>query len=118
MVSVPEDNVIPILYVKDAVRGLEMLYHAAEERLITRIYNVGQILPPFSSGDLADLLRSHYPGADITFRPDPFTATVNRSTPQRIMCDEAHDEWGWEVAYSLDDTLKDLIAAFSACKEA
>jgi nucleoside-diphosphate-sugar epimerase len=115
-VSVPADNAIPILYVKDAVRGLRMLYHAAEEKLVARIYNVGQIMPPFSTGDLARLLQSYYPGARITFNPDPLATEVNRSTPGRITCDEARDEWGWHVAYSLEDMVKDLIATFSAGK--
>jgi nucleoside-diphosphate-sugar epimerase len=117
-VTVPEDTVIPILYVKDAVRSLKMLYAADAERLITRIYNIGQIMPPFSTGDLANLLRSHYPGAHITFNPDPLTTEVSRKTPREIRCDEARNEWGWSAAYSLEDMVKDLTATFSTRKEA
>jgi threonine 3-dehydrogenase len=45
-VNVPEDTVAPVLYVKDAVRGMLGLSEAPKERVATRIYNLGQIMPP------------------------------------------------------------------------
>jgi nucleoside-diphosphate-sugar epimerase len=31
-------------------------------------------------------------------------------------CDEACDEWGWKVLYSLEDTVKDFMQAFTGDK--
>ena len=39
-VWVPEDTILPLMYVKDAVRSLIMLHEAPEERIRTRIYNL------------------------------------------------------------------------------
>jgi threonine 3-dehydrogenase len=108
-VTVPEDTVIPLLYVKDAVRSLAMLYDAPEEKLVTRIYNIGQILPAPSAADILATIRSFYPSARITFAPDPLATRVARDTPREIRCDEARNEWGWSVAYGLKETVKDFI---------
>jgi len=108
-VKVPEETVVPLLYVKDAVRSLGMLYHAPEDRLITRIYNVGEITPPPTTGDLLGMVRRFYPEARITVRPDPIYTEFARNTPREIRCDEAQDEWGWHVSYRLEDAVRDFI---------
>ena len=77
-VTVPEDTVIPLLYVKDALRSLLMLNSAPEDGLVTRIYNVGQIMPPPRTLDLVNAVRKHYPEAKISFNPDPLTTEVTR----------------------------------------
>ncbi len=112
-VTVPEDTVVPLLYVKDALRSLVMLNNAPEDGLVTRIYNVGQIMPPPRTLDLVNAVRKHYPEAKISFNPDPLTTEVNKNTPREIRCDEAQKEWGWYVSYSLDDMVKDFIATFT-----
>ncbi|MBN1101922.1 MAG: NAD-dependent epimerase/dehydratase family protein [Deltaproteobacteria bacterium] len=112
-VKVPEDTAVPLLYVKDAVASLRTLFHASAEGLVTRIYNVGQIMPPPTVGDVARTVRKHYPEAQITFRPDPVLTEVARNTPREIRCDEAREEWGWRVSYSLDEMVKDFIATFA-----
>jgi nucleoside-diphosphate-sugar epimerase len=112
-VTVPEDTVIPLLYVKDALRSLVMLNNAPEDGLVTRIYNVGQIMPPPRTLDLVNAVRKHYPEAKISFNPDPLTTEVNKNTPREIRCDEAEKEWGWYVSYSLDNMVKDFIATFT-----
>jgi threonine 3-dehydrogenase len=112
-VNVPRDNVIPLLYVKDAVRSLLMLNSANGSGLVTRIYNVGQIMPQPSTMDLVNVVRQYYPNLKITFNPDPLATEVNRSTPREIRCDEAQKEWGWYVSYSLENTIKDFISTLT-----
>jgi nucleoside-diphosphate-sugar epimerase len=115
-VNVPEDTVIPLLYVKDAVRSLVMLYRASEDRLITRVYNVGQITPPPRTEDIVKMVRRYYPDTQITFKPDPRFTVIARNTPPEIRADEARNEWGWNVLYSLEDTVKDFMQAFTGDK--
>lgn len=109
-VNVPEETVIPLLYVKDAVRSLAMLYRAPEKELVTRIYNIGQIMPAPSTAEIVEMVKSICPGAHISFRPDPLATEVSRNTPKEIRCDEAHAEWDWSVQYSLEDMVRDFIA--------
>ena len=89
-----------------------MLNKAPEDSLVTRIYNVGQIMPPPRTLDLVNAVRKHYPEAKISFNPDPLTTEVNKNTPREIRCDEARNEWGWRVSYSLDDMVDDFITTF------
>jgi threonine 3-dehydrogenase len=106
---VPEDTVMPIMYIKDAVKSLVMLYDAPEERIQTRIYGVGQITPPPTARDLADEVKKHYPGAQISFRPDPNAMVILRNIPSYIRGDCAEKEWGWKPSYSLEQTVTDFI---------
>ncbi len=111
-VAVPEGNIIPLLYVKDAIRSLVMLSNAPAGGLVTRIYNIGQIMPPPRTIDLVNEVMKYYPGAKITFNPDPLTTEINKNTPREIRCDEAQKEWGWQVGYSLEGMVKDFIETF------
>lgn len=106
---VPEDTVIPMMYVKDAIRSLVMLHDAPEEKIVTRIYNVGQITPPPTAKDLVDTIKKYYPEAQITFKPDPAIMNILKAIPRVIKSDEAEAEWGWMLSYSMDDTVKDII---------
>ncbi len=116
-VTVPEDTVIPLLYVKDALRSLILLNKAPEDGLKTRIYNVGQIMPPPTTLDLVNAVRKHFPEAKISFNPDPVTTEVNKNTPREIRCDEAEKEWRWRVSYSLDEMVKDFISSYNVSQK-
>jgi threonine 3-dehydrogenase len=108
----PEDTVIPMMYIKDAVRCLVMLYEAPDERINTRMYNVGQITPPPTAADLAAVIKQFYPEADITFKPDPAVMEILKTIPRIITSDEAEAEWGWCISYSISDTVRDFIDEF------
>jgi threonine 3-dehydrogenase len=111
-VWVPEDTVVPLMYVKDGVRSLMMLYDAPKEELITKIYNVGQIVPPPTAKNVVDTVKRYYPNAQIFFKPDPKAVEVLKTIPNRILGTNAEKEWGWKVSYSLEDTVKDFIEEF------
>jgi threonine 3-dehydrogenase len=112
-VNVPPENTIPLLYVKDAVRSLLMLNAASGDGLVTRVYNVGQIMPQPSAMELVNVVRQYYPDVKITFNPDPLATEVGKNTPREIRCDEAQKEWGWYVSYSLEDTIRDFISTLT-----
>ena len=96
----PEDTVIPMMYIKDAVRCLVMLDEAPAESINTRVYNVGQITPPPTAADLVTVIKQFYPGASIAFKPDPDVMEILKTIPRVITGDEAKAEWGWNIAYS------------------
>lgn len=108
-VWVPEDTVIPLMYIKDAIRSLIMLYDAPEDKIKTRVYNLGQILPPPTAKDLVDTVKRYYPDAQIAFKPDPKAVSVLKTIPRMIKADAAQQEWGWHIAYDLEETVKDFI---------
>jgi threonine 3-dehydrogenase len=108
----PEDTVIPMMYIKDAVRCLVMLDEAPADSINTRIYNVGQITPPPTAADLVAVVKQFYPGASIAFKPVPDVMEILKTIPRAITGDEAEAEWGWNIAYSIEDTVRDFIDEF------
>lgn len=108
----PEDTVVPMMYVKDAVKCLITLYEAPEEKIHTRIYNVGQITPPPTAKELVAAVKQFYPEAKITFKPDPAVMEILKTIPRLITADEAEAEWGWHISYPLTDTVRDFIEEF------
>ncbi len=108
----PEDTVLPLLYIKDAIRSLIMLHDADGSGLTTRIYNIGQITPPPTARDVVDEVRKHYPDALITFKVDPAAEIGLATIPKTIRWDEAEREWGWKVRYSLPEAVTDFIEEY------
>jgi threonine 3-dehydrogenase len=108
----PEDTAVPMMYVKDAVRCLVMLYEAPVESIETHMYNVGQISPPPTAKELVATIKQFYPEARITFKPDPAIMEILKTIPRVITADEAEAEWGWHISYSLTDTVRDFIDEF------
>jgi threonine 3-dehydrogenase len=111
-VWVPEDTVIPLMYIKDAVRSLVMLSDAPEHKIKTRVYNLGQITPPPTAKDIVDEVKKYYPEAQISFKPDPRALTVLNTIPRIIRADAAEREWGWRIEYSLEETVKDFVQEY------
>ena len=108
----PEDTVIPMMSIKDAIRCLIMLHDAPESNIKTRMYNVGQILPAPTARDLVAAVKQFYPEAKITFKPDPSVMEILKVIPRIITGNEAELEWGWRLSYSLLDTVRDFIDDF------
>jgi threonine 3-dehydrogenase len=116
-VWVPEDTVIPLMYIKDAVRSLVMLSDAPEHKIKTRVYNLGQITPPPTAKDIVDEVKKYYPEAQISFKPDPRALSVLNTIPRIIRADAAESEWGWRIEYSLEETVKDFIREYRKMQE-
>ena len=109
---VTEETSIPIMYIKDAIRCLLELFEADGNRIKTRIYNVGQILPSPTASDLLEEIKKHFHDVSITFRPDPKAMEVNKTLPRRLSDAEARAEWGWEIHYGLKEMVEDFIKEF------
>jgi threonine 3-dehydrogenase len=108
----PEDTVLPLLYIKDAIKSLIMLYDADETRLVTRVYNLGQITPPPTARDVVEEVKKHYPDARIGFTVDSGAEVGLATIPKVISGERAEEEWGWKVTYSLSETVADFIKEY------
>ena len=105
---------VPIVYVKDAARGVLQLSRAPREQLKQFNYLINGVPPTPSAEALADLVRERVPGARIDFRVDAkrqaFVDRLMKPVDDRF----AREEWGWNPAYDtgamLDDFLADLAA--------
>jgi nucleoside-diphosphate-sugar epimerase len=109
---VPEDTIMPMIYIKDAVKSLEMLADAPETQLKSRIYGVGQIMPAPTANELVQEVKKYYPDAQVTFRPTPDAMKILANIPRYITGDCAEAEWGWKPSYSLELMVRDFIEEF------
>ncbi len=108
----PEETVLPLLYIKDAVKSLLMLHDADEGRLTKRVYNVGQITPPPTARQIVEIVKRYYPDACISFKPDPAAALGLKTIPKIIKGDAAEKEWGWRPTYTIEETVRDFIEEY------
>ena len=109
----PPETVLPLLYTKDAIRSLIELSDADPQNLATRVYNIGQIMPPPTAADVLAEVKKHFPWAAIDFRPDPAAAVGLATIPDIISGEEAEREWGWCVEFSLAEAIQDFIEAYN-----
>ncbi len=109
---VTEDTSVPLLYIKDAIRFLVELFEADEDKIKTRVYNSGQILPSLSAGDLLTEIKKHIPDALITFKPDPVIVDTIKALPRLLDDRGARTEWNWSFRYVLKEMVEDFIREF------
>jgi threonine 3-dehydrogenase len=108
-IPVAPETRVPILYLKDAARALVELAAAPEERIETAIYLLGGPTPVPNAGELAALIRTRGPGAQIEFRPDPALQRLVDPVVRPIVDDEARAEWGWQPRYDLEAMLDEFL---------
>ncbi|MEM1166452.1 MAG: NAD-dependent epimerase/dehydratase family protein [Planctomycetota bacterium] len=105
---VREDARIPFMLMQDAIDATLALGHAEPSRLTRTVYNVAHFAP--TAGELADLTRHHFPGAQITFAPDAQRQAIVDSWPADVDCAAAERDWGFTpAARSLQDAFADVL---------
>jgi nucleoside-diphosphate-sugar epimerase len=104
---VREDTRIPFMAMPDAIRALVALMEAPTERLSGQAYNVTGFNP--SAGELAGLVREAFPGAEITFAPDPRRQAIVDSWPEDVDDARAREELGFRPEYDLARAFHDYL---------
>ena len=101
------ETVIALLYYTDAARAAVELAAAPIDQIRSINYLVDGPRPTPSAGELADAVRRHIPGAEITFEPEasPLSGQI------RLDDRAARDEWGWEPSFDVDGMIADIIAS-------
>ncbi len=102
-----------VVYFKDAAQALMNLAKADPAKILTRIYNLAGIFPPFSAKELVEIVRNRIPGADLTFTPNPVVVELLRELGSLRIDDEcARSEWGMKIEYPLEKMVEDFIQEF------
>jgi nucleoside-diphosphate-sugar epimerase len=96
---VREDTRIPLMTMPDAVAALLRLGAAPAGALTGLVYNVTAFNP--SAGELAQMVREAFPGAAITFAPDPRRQAIVDSWPADVDDGRARRDWGFRPQYDL-----------------
>ncbi len=101
-------SVISMIYFKDAALAADMVMRAPRDAIQMVNYNVAGIPAVTSATALERALKTRYPGAKITYQPNPYLPHQPH-TMREFNDDCARREWGWQPEC---DSLEKIIDAF------
>lgn len=101
----PGDPGAPVIYVTDAARAADMILQAPKEKIEMVNYCVSGIPNAVSVNGLETILKSRYPGTEITYRPPAGEILV--TSIKRFDDGYARREWGWKPLYDTPEALID-----------
>ncbi len=102
-----ESTVLPMLYMKDAIRAALELMDAPPENLSIRTsYNLAGM--SFAPCDLVVEIKKHLQGLMVSYAPDHRQVIAN-SWPASINDSPARKDWGWSPAYNLSAMTCDML---------
>jgi nucleoside-diphosphate-sugar epimerase len=104
---VREDVRIPFMAMPDAIKALTLLSEAPWDALDHYVYNVGSF--SLTAGEVADRVRSAFPGAEITFDPDPSRQAIVDTWPADVNDSAARSEWHWSPEYDANRAFNEYL---------
>ena len=108
---------LPLVYVKDAARGVLDLARARKDDLKQFNYLINGVPPIPTAGELAGLVREHVPGAVIDFKVDPRRQAYIGQRIKPVDDRFARREWGWKPVFDAERMLDDFLAELAAHPE-
>jgi len=99
----------PVIYFKDAARALIELGRAAVERIKMVNYLVAGSPPIVTARELAELVKSRVPNAQIDFEPDLELQKILDKSLLPFDDSLARKEWGWKPEYNQERIVDDFL---------
>lgn len=97
---VREDTRISFMAMPDAIKSLLMLTDAPRECLTRMVYNIDAF--SLTAGEFRQRALKAFPGAEITFEPNPRRQGIVDSWPEDVDDTQARADWGWKPDYDVD----------------
>ena len=95
-----ENTYLPMMFMDDAIKATIGVMEAEDSKISVRSsYNVAGI--SFSPKEVANAIRKHIPGFEITYEPD-FRQAIAESWPQSIDDSVAARDWGLKTTFDLE----------------
>jgi threonine 3-dehydrogenase len=104
---VREDTKISFMAMPDAIKSLLMLIDVPREKLHHHVYNIAAFA--ISAGEFRDRAVQAFPGAEITFEPNPRRQGIVDSWPEDVDDTLARTEWNWKPDYDADAFFDDYF---------
>lgn len=104
---VQPDARIPFMAMPDAVDAILKLVNAEKSRLSRVVYNIGAFAP--SAGEVEDVVRRAFPGAEIGYRLDAKRANIVASWPADVDDSAARTDWGLAPKYALSTAFGEYL---------
>ncbi len=97
---VRQDTKISFMAMPDAIKSLLMLVDVPRQNLHHEVYNIAAFA--ITAGQFRERARTAFPGADITFDPNPRRQGIVDSWPEDVDDSLARTEWNWKPDYDAD----------------
>ena len=97
---VREDTKISFMAMPDAIKSLLMLTDVPREQLTQQVYNIAAFA--LTAGEFRDRALNAFPGATITFEPNPRRQGIVDSWPEDVDDSRARKDWAWKPDYDVD----------------
>ncbi|MGE5463825.1 MAG: NAD-dependent epimerase/dehydratase family protein [Syntrophothermus sp.] len=104
---VREDTKISFMAMPDAIKSLLMLMDVPREQLKYHVYNIAAFA--ITAGEFRDRAVDAFPGATITFEPNPRRQGIVDSWPEDVDDSLARTEWNWKPDYDADAFFNDYF---------
>ncbi len=104
---VREDTKISFMAMPDAIKSLLMLVDTPREKLNHIVYNIAAFA--ITAGEFRDRAVKAFPGAKITFDPNPRRQGIVDSWPEDVDDTLARTEWNWKPDYNADAFFDDYF---------
>jgi threonine 3-dehydrogenase len=104
---VREDTKISFMAMPDAIKSLLMLLNVPREKLNHQVYNIAAFA--LTAGEFRDRAVKAFPGAQITFEPNPRRQGIVDSWPEDVNDSLARTDWGWKPDYNADAFFDDYF---------
>lgn len=108
---ISEDEKMPMIYMKDAIRAVIELMEAPKTSIKVRTsYNLSAM--SFSPKEIAESIQRVKSDFKIVYEPD-FRDKIAQSWPDQLDDSHARQDWGWEPEFELDAMTIDMLAHLS-----
>ena len=101
------DSKISFMAMPDAIKSLLMLVDVPREKLTHQVYNIAAFA--LTAGEFRDRALTAFPGAKITFEPNPRRQGIVDSWPEDVDDARARNDWGWQPDYDADKFFDDYF---------
>jgi len=104
---VREDTKISFMAMPDAIKSLLMLLDVPRENLHHQVYNIAAFA--LTAGEFRERALKAFPGAQITFEPNPRRQGIVDSWPEDVDDSLARSDWSWNPDYNANAFFDDYF---------
>lgn len=101
------DTTIPFMAMPDAIKSINLLTDAPRENLTRHVYNVTSF--SLSAQEIATIVQSAFPNAEINFSPDDKRQAIVDSWPAQMDDQAAQNDWGWQPDFDVDKAFHEYL---------
>lgn len=101
------DSKLPMMFMDDAIRAtLEVMESEPEKIKVRSAYNLAAM--SFTPSEIAASIKKQIPNFKMSYEPDSRQAIAD-SWPSSIDDSKAKTDWGWQAAFDLEKTTKEML---------